>query len=122
MSTADVTRMKRARMHSVVGQFSDPSTGMSRTLDYQAFEELSTVEVLELVRKIFESRQGTEGMLTEDDFVSELRENLRKVNFQIEENFLRRLFARVDVNADGSINWNEFSEFLLVENQAASEA
>lgn len=33
---------------------------------------------------------------------------------------LRRLFARIDANADGSIDWREFSTYILLENDSAA--
>ena len=89
-------------------------------LDYKAFESLSSVETLELVKRLFDQGQvRSDAALSEDQFVAELGMILRRLNLKIEENFLRRFFSRVDVNADGKIDWNEFSSFLLVENQAA---
>lgn len=31
---------------------------------------------------------------------------------------LRQLFTRIDANADGTVDWNEFSTYVLLENQA----
>ncbi|UPR00339.1 WD40 repeat domain-containing protein [Chloropicon primus] len=101
-----------------------PSSAIADTeaerLDYEAFEGLSSVETLELVKRLFDQGQvRSDAALTEDQFVVELGKILLKLNLKIEESFLRRFFSRVDVNADGKIDWNEFSSFLLVENQAA---
>jgi hypothetical protein len=31
---------------------------------------------------------------------------------------LTKLFCRIDANSDGTIDWDEFSQFMLLENQA----
>lgn len=33
---------------------------------------------------------------------------------------LRRLFARIDANADGTVDWREFSTYVLLENDSAA--
>lgn len=33
---------------------------------------------------------------------------------------LRRLFARIDANADGTVDWREFSTYILLENDSAA--
>lgn len=33
---------------------------------------------------------------------------------------LRRLFARIDANADGTVDWREFSTYTLLENDSAA--
>ena len=33
---------------------------------------------------------------------------------------LRRLFARIDANADGTVDWREFSSYILLENDSAA--
>jgi len=108
---------QRARRPSAVAAIANTE---AERLDYEAFEGLSSVETLELVKRLFDQGQvRSDAALTEDQFVAELGKILLKLNLRIEENFLRRFFCRVDVNADGKIDWNEFSSFLLVENQAA---
>ncbi len=112
-----------SRSNSPTRRLSIPKATQEEILDYEAFEGLSSVETLELVKRLFD--QGNvqrEAALTEDQFVVELGKILNKLHLKIEENFLRRFFSRVDVNADGKIDWNEFSSFLLVENQAAIAA
>lgn len=38
-----------------------------------------------------------------------------------DEDALRTLFKRIDVNADGQIDWDEFSTFMLLENQGSAK-
>ena len=100
---------QRARRPSAVAAIANTE---AERLDYEAFEGLSSVETLELVKRLFDQGQvRSDAALTEDQFVAELGKILLKLNLRIEENFLRRFFCRVDVNADGKIDWNEFSPF-----------
>jgi hypothetical protein len=36
------------------------------------------------------------------------------------EEELRKLFMRIDANSDGTVDWDEFSSFILLENQGAA--
>jgi WD40 repeat protein len=37
------------------------------------------------------------------------------------QNALRKLFYRIDANCDGTVDWDEFSLYMLLEQQGAAE-
>ena len=60
---------------------------------------------------------GGKGELDMDAFVASFQ-GMLSYEGSNDRDALRHLFKRVDVNADGTIDWDEFSTFMLLENQA----
>ena len=71
-----------------------------------------------LCQAIFDRAHSGDGALTEPEFVSAFLPILRG-KFSREE--LRQWFIRIDANANGSVDWDEFSNFLLLEGQQNDE-
>ncbi|CEP03071.1 unnamed protein product (mitochondrion) [Plasmodiophora brassicae] len=71
-------------------------------------------ESLELLKTYFDEADGG---LEEDEFVSLLGKVLGKQTATNRRD-LTHLFMKIDANSDGTVDWDEFTHFLLMENQA----
>lgn len=77
-------------------------------------ESLNKRQLKELERKFRETDTGLGGALELDEFVAALGHVLGP-GLPTEE--LLDLFMRIDSNSDGSVAWDEFLEFVLLENE-----
>ena len=88
-----------------------------------ALHDEITLDVFETLRATFESADlDGGGSLDEDEFVAAFAAALGDGSESSGNDArLRQLFNRVDANADGAVDWDEFSTYVLLEGQAARE-
>ena len=59
---------------------------------------------------------GQEGELEEEDFVREFGQVLGD---NLTETQLTHLFMKIDANSDGSVDWDEFTNYMFLNNKGA---
>lgn len=85
----------------------------SRAADRRNIEdEINNIEVEKLFQLFNAADTDGTGQLTEDKFVNGFRYSEFGAGKSNQE--MRELFARIDANANGSIDWDEFSMYLLL--------
>ena len=84
----------------------------TRQMVLKTYEGRIDLQKLRRLKATFDRSHGGDGVLSEDEFVQAFSSILHE-RFSPEE--LRLWFVRIDANANGSIDWDEFSTFLLLE-------
>lgn len=81
----------------------------------KAIEDVINLEVLMQLKTAFAmADKDGGGDLSCDEFVKAFMDILGK---ELGEDGLRQMFMKIDANADGTIDWDEFSSFMLLQNQ-----
>lgn len=77
-------------------------------------------DILQTVRQTFiEADNDGSGQLAPEEFVKAFTGMLQTDDGGDEE-ALSKLFCRIDANCDGTIDWNEFSSYMLLESAGAA--
>eukprot|EP00163_Fabomonas_tropica_P012293 TRINITY_DN23550_c0_g1_i1.p1 TRINITY_DN23550_c0_g1~~TRINITY_DN23550_c0_g1_i1.p1 ORF type:complete len:1206 (+),score=227.35 TRINITY_DN23550_c0_g1_i1:301-3918(+) len=81
-------------------------------------EDSINLESLKEIKKMFDSATGEdEDGLDQDKFVENFRDILGS---NMTDRELTFLFMKIDANSDGTVDWDEFSNFMLLENEGAA--
>ncbi len=87
-----------------------------KTVDYR----LSVLQRLLKAKEVFaKADEDKGGSLDVNEFVVAFKDVL-KTDEGDGPDALRRLFARIDANADGTVDWKEFSTYTMLENDSAA--
>ncbi|CAK4157026.1 unnamed protein product [Aphanomyces euteiches] len=79
-------------------------------------ESMFKLSELMKLHDVFEQR----GALTEKQFVTHFHSILESDSWTPSQ--ISQLFMKIDANSDGSVDWDEFTNFMFVHSQSASEA
>ena len=86
-----------------------------------ALEENINLETLMKLKKAFHiADEDGGGSLDVDEFVGAFRDSLTRGGAEHSEDDLRALFQKIDANCDGTVDWDEFSSYMLLENEGTS--
>mmetsp|Transcript_1517 Transcript_1517/g.3677 ORF Transcript_1517/g.3677 Transcript_1517/m.3677 type:complete len:1120 (-) Transcript_1517:241-3600(-) len=77
-------------------------------------------DVLMRIKETFEKAvKGKAGRLNQDEFAAAFKGTLQTEDGS-DELALKKLFMRIDANSDETIDWDEFSNFMLMESQGGA--
>mmetsp|Transcript_26608 Transcript_26608/g.47841 ORF Transcript_26608/g.47841 Transcript_26608/m.47841 type:complete len:974 (+) Transcript_26608:2642-5563(+) len=85
--------------------------------EINATEQISLQQLVELRRKFDEADTDQGGALELEEFVKAFGSVLGP---NLTHRELVQMFMRIDANSDGSIDWEEFMNYMLLENQSLS--
>lgn len=88
---------------------------------YKAASDTLHADVLKKVQAVFISADASgDGSLEPSEFVAAFK-GLLQTEDGSDEAALLKLFSRVDANCDGTIDWDEFSNYMLLESQGTAQ-
>lgn len=94
-------------------------------MEDQSLVVIDRDQIEELARKFHEKAAGDEGDDDDEDEGLELEEFVEAFGNVLGDNLsekeLQHMFMKIDANADGSVDWNEFTNFMLMENKGSAE-
>eukprot|EP00878_Enallax_costatus_P028786 GHUV01031129.1.p1 GENE.GHUV01031129.1~~GHUV01031129.1.p1 ORF type:complete len:131 (+),score=45.56 GHUV01031129.1:316-708(+) len=84
----------------------------------QADEDEINLESLKLLKEIFDAAdEDGSGELDIDEFCSKLGPHL---GFNLKRQQVAQLFMKIDANAGGTVDWDEFTNYMFLEKAQAS--
>jgi WD40 repeat protein len=97
------------------------ATGAYQKPGYKAASDTLHADVLKKVQATFMAADASgNGTLEPSEFVAAFK-GLLQTQDGSDEAALLKLFSRVDANCDGEIDWDEFSNYMLLESQGTAQ-